>query len=358
MTLNVDIRRQLGALDLNIRLDAPRGVTAIFGRSGAGKTSLINVIAGLLHPDAGQITLNGRALTGPGLHVAAHKRRIGYVFQDARLFPHLNVRQNLTFGMRRAGPSAPGLDEVTALLGIEHLLHRAPRSLSGGEAQRVALGRALLSGPELLALDEPLAALDERRKQDILPYLEALRTGPLRCPVLYVSHSLDEIARVADQIALLENGKIIRQGPVFDVLSDPTALPNIGVRQAGAMIQATVADHGPDGITTLRTSAGTLELPGISAPPGAQIRLRVMAQDVILSLDRPVGLSSRNILPATVKAIHHGDGPGAAIVVQSGTDRLLARLTTRAVRDLALQPGQQVFAIFKATTIAPQRIGG
>lgn len=360
MTLQVALRHTIGAFDLDVDFTCPAGVTAIFGRSGAGKTSIINAIAGLTPPDRGRIALGGRVLTDTHSHIPSHKRRIGYVFQDARLFPHLSVRRNLTFGAK-PGQRAPTFDDIVGLLGLEAVLDRRPRTLSGGEAQRVALGRALLSAPDLLLLDEPLAALDDPRKQDILPYLEGLRAGPFHIPILYVSHSLDEVARLADHLILLENGRIMRQGPIMDVLGDPSALPYLGVRQAGAMIEATVTahgtKHGTDGLSTLRTSAGQLELPGIAAPIGTRLRLRVMAQDVILSDRRPSGLSSRNVLPAVIQDIHIGGGPGAAVALVSGSDRLLARVTARAVREMNLHQGQAVFAIFKATTVAPLRIG-
>ncbi|HCT33168.1 MAG TPA: molybdenum ABC transporter ATP-binding protein, partial [Sulfitobacter sp.] len=288
-----------------------------------------------------------------------HKRRLGTVFQDARLFPHLSVAQNLMFGARYAprGSSGPSQRDVVALLGLETLLDRAPATLSGGQKQRVALGRALLSHPRMLLMDEPLASLDGPRKQEILPFLERLRDGPLGLPILYVSHAVDEIARLADTLVLIQNGKVQAQGPLFDVMADPAAVPLLGVREAGAVIEADVLEHGNDGITTLRISAGELELPGVHADAGARVRLRVLAQDVILSLTRPEGLSSVNVLPVTVEAVHPGDGPGAAIALRAGRDRLLSRVTARAVAELGLTPGMTCYAILKATTVAPGSIG-
>jgi len=209
----------------------------------------------------------------------------------------------------------------------------------------------------MLLMDEPLASLDGPRKQEILPYLERLRDGPLGLPILYVSHAVDEVARLADTLVLIQDGQVRRQGPLFDVMADPAAVPLLGVREAGAVIGATVQSHGDDGISTLAISAGTLELPGVQAEVGARVRLRVMAQDVILSLDRPDGLSSRNVIPVVIQDIHSGDGPGAAIALKAGDDQLLARVTARAVTDLKLHKGMHCYAILKATSVAPGSIG-
>lgn len=361
MTLQVDITHRFGEFALNVDFASGPGITALFGRSGAGKTTVINAVAGLLRPQHARITLDGDVLSDSkkGHFVPAARRRLGYVFQDARLFPHLSVQENLTFGARYAPKSAAGagLGEVIALLGLERLLDRAPLTLSGGEKQRVALGRALLSKPRMLLMDEPLAGLDGPRKQEILPYLERLRDGPLGLPILYVSHAVDEIARLADTLVLLQNGEVRAQGPLFGVMADPAAVPLLGVREAGAVIEAQVTAHAEDGLSSLRISAGTLELPGVQAAVGSKVRLRVLAQDVILSQDRPSGLSSVNILPVTVENIHPGDGPGAAIALSAGRDRLLSRVTARAVSEMGLQKGMACFAIIKATTIAPGNIG-
>lgn len=359
MSLNVDIRHSFEGFALDVAFEAGPGITALFGRSGAGKTTVINAVAGLLKPDQGDVRFGDDALcvTETGVFRPPQDRHFGYVFQDARLFPHLSVRDNLLFGARYAGTMRITLDEVVDLLGLEALLERAPTKLSGGEKQRVALGRALLSQPRMLLMDEPLASLDGPRKQEILPYLERLRDGPLALPILYVSHAVDEIARLADRLILLQDGTVRAQGPLFDVMADPAAVPLLGVREAGAVIEAEVTGHADDGLSTLALSAGTLELPGVQAAVGSRVRLRVLAQDVILSLDRPDGLSSVNVLPVKVMAVHPGDGPGAAIALQTGADRLLARVTARAVREMKLVEGMQCFAILKATTVAPGSIG-
>lgn len=361
MSLSVQITQRFEGFDLNVAFEAMGGITALFGKSGAGKTTVINAVAGLFTPDAGHVQLDGDVLfeSNTRSFVPPSARRLGYVFQDARLFPHLSVQDNLMFGARYAPASAKGatFDEVVTLLGLETLLSRAPAKLSGGEKQRVALGRALLCKPRMLLMDEPLASLDGPRKQEILPYLERLRDGPLGLPILYVSHAVDEVARLADTLVLLKDGRVEAQGPLHTVMADPAAIPLLGVREAGAVLDAQVIEHGPDGLSRLRISAGNLWLPGVQAQQGAKVRLRVLAQDVMLSVNRPEGLSALNVLPVTVDDIRRGDGPGAAVALRAGDDRLLARITRRAVAELGISPGTKCFAILKATSVAPGSIG-
>lgn len=365
MSVSVHINHQLGGFTLDAKFEAQAGVTAIFGRSGAGKTTLINAVAGLLHPDNGHVKVGDATLfdSAAGLFVPAHKRRMGYVFQDARLFPHLSVRQNLTYGARHAarGPQVgahhPSYDDVVDLLGLADLLARPPLDLSGGEKQRVALGRALLSKPRMLLMDEPLAALDSSRKDSILPYLERLKSGAAGLPILYVSHALDEVARLADHLVVLAAGKVAADGPLFDVMSDPAMVPLLGVRQAGAVLIATVKAHGGNGISTLGLDAGDLDLPGVQAPIGTRVRLRILAQDVILSRVRPEGLSTANVLPVTVQSVRTGHGPGAAVALQAGADRLLARVPAQAITTLGIAEGVACFALINATSVAPASIG-
>lgn len=361
MNLDLHITKRQGNFTLDTAFTVPNGVTAVFGRSGSGKTTLIDAVAGLRQPDSGHITLNGTTLFDGAkrINTPAHKRRMGYVFQDARLFPHLDVTQNLRFGLRHAPRHAtgPSLTEVADLLGLSELLQRRATDLSGGEKQRVALGRALLSRPEMLLMDEPLAALDGPRKERILPYLERLKSGAAGLPILYVSHALDEVARLADQLVILSKGKVAAAGSLFDVMADPANLSILGVRQAGAVLQARVINHHADGISTLKVNAGTIELPGVAAAIGSRVRLHILAQDVILSRKRPEGLSSVNILPVTIKSIRTGDGPGAAISLDAAGENLLARVTARAVQDLDLSQGVTCFAVIKATSIAATSIG-
>jgi len=359
MSLSVDIQQQTAHFSLQVAFDAPAGVTALFGRSGTGKTTVINAVAGLMTPDRGRIALNDTPLfdSERGVNLPPHRRALGYVFQDSRLFPHLSVRRNLTYGQRFSS-QRPGatLAEVCALLGIADLLDRAPDSLSGGERQRVAIGRALLSCPKMLLMDEPLASLDTARKAEILPYLERLRDNT-DIPILYVSHSVAEVARLATTVVVLEAGRVARYGPAERVLSDPEIVRQLGVREAGAILPATVAKHHDDGLSELTISGGRLFLPGTDAAPGQRTRVRILAQDVILSLDRPEGLSALNILPVTVMTLRDGSGPGVIVQLACGDDRLLARITRRSADRMKLSVGDTVHAVIKSVSISPVDIG-
>ncbi len=360
MSFEVQLSHSQGDFRLDGAFASRDGITAVFGPSGSGKTTIVNAIAGLIHPDQGRVTLNGKALfdRAAGIHLPPRKRRIGYVFQDGRLFPHMDVAGNIRFGARFApGSHDPAREaEIVGLLGLEALMSRRPGGLSGGEKQRVALARALLSQPDLLLMDEPLAALDGPRKDEILPYLEALR-HEARVPIVYVSHSVAEVARLADHLVILQAGQVVRDGPAAEVLSDPGILPFVGVREAGAILNVTVAQHDDDGLTRLDTGAGDLLLPGVAAEVGTSLRVRVLAQDLLIALEPPRGLSSRNILPVTVDSLHRGDGPGVAVQLRLGDHRLLARVTARAAEELQLRPGLACYAIFKATTVPRGNIG-
>lgn len=360
MSLDLHIRHAFSGFTLDVAVKTGPGVTAVFGPSGSGKSTVVNAIAGLLRPDEGRIALGDQVLFDAALrhHVPPAKRRIGYVFQDGRLFPHLTVAGNIRFGAKFSpgGLDPVETDRVVALLGLEDLLARRPGTLSGGEKQRVALARAWLSRPRLLLMDEPLAALDEPRKDEIFPYLERLR-DVAQVPIIYVSHNLAEVARLADDLVVLQRGRVVLSGTAEAVLSDPKALPLVGVREAGAILPATVAEHGADGLSRLTLSGGDILVPGVSAPPGTTIRLRVLAQDVLLSLDPPKGLSSHNILPVTVEALHRGAGPGVAVQLRAGADILLARITARAAEAMHLAPGVACNAILNATAIPRGSIG-
>ena len=354
MTLSVALQHRFGGFALDVAFDAPGGVTALFGRSGAGKTSVINAVAGLLRPNAGRVVVGDTVLfdSAARIDLPAHRRRVGYVFQDARLFPHLRVRGNLAYGARFAGGvDAADLARVADMLGIAHLLDRSPGALSGGETQRVAIGRALLARPRLLLLDEPLAALDDARKAEILPYLERLRDAA-GLPILYVSHSVAEVARLATTVVVLDAGRVARVGTTADVLSDPDAVTGLGLRDAGAILRATVAAHHPDGLSELSTSAGPLFLPHVDGAIGTGLRVRIAAQDVILSVARPVGLSALNILRVKVVALRDGDGPGVMVQLRAGDDLLLARITGRSATALGLKPGLACHAIVKTVAVA------
>ena len=344
--LRVSIIKKFDSFALNVTFDAPAGVTAIFGPSGSGKTSVIRAIAGLLACDRAEVSFDQRDLS----KLSPHRRNIGYVFQDARLFPHMSVLKNLRYG------GAYGEDAAIAVLGLGALLGRYPASLSGGEKQRVALGRALMSAPKVLLLDEPLSALDAPRKAEVLPYLEALR-DQTSIPILYVSHDMGEVARLANRIVVLNYGQVVLSGTVEDVLADPVALPFLGVRDAGAVLMGRVVGHANDGLTKIETGAGALWVPGTVGCAGSSVRLRVPAQDVILACAAPTNISALNVLPVTITSLERGTGPGVAVALNVGSARLLARVTKRSCDAMGLTVGDQIFAILKATAIAPADVG-
>lgn len=358
MTLAVSLRHAFPGFALDVGFTAPQGVTALFGRSGSGKTTVVNAVAGLLRPDQGRIVAGDAVLldTGTGRVLPPHRRRVGYVFQEARLFPHLSVQQNLLYGRWFRG-GGTRFDQVVEMLGIGALLARRPATLSGGERQRVAIGRALLSDPQILLMDEPLAALDDARKAEILPWLERLRDGA-GLPILYVSHSLPEVARLATTVVVLESGRVLRAGPVAAVLGDPEMAGPMGLRDAGSVLSARVVAEEPDGLMRLESGVGPLWLPiGPGMVAGQMLRVRIAAQDVILSLTRPEGLSALNILPAVVVAVRMGEGPGAMVQLALGDETLLARVTRRSAAKLDLRPGLEVFAVVKSVSVAQADIG-
>lgn len=357
MTLRIRVQHAFAGFDLDVDADLPAGVSVLFGPSGSGKTTVINAVAGLIRPDQGRIVVDGWVLTDTASrhNIAPHRRRIGYIFQDARLFPHLSVRQNLAYGRWFAprDAQATSMDRTVEMLGIGHLLSRRPATLSGGEKQRVAIGRALLSGPRLILADEPLAALDEARKAEILPYFERLR-DEVAVPILYVSHASAEVARLATTVVALRAGRVIACGPPAQVLGDVGV---VGARGAASLLTAQVVAHHADGLTELATAAGRLWLPRIADAAGATLRVRIMAQDVILSRDRPVGLSALNILQGTISDLRLGDGPGVMVTLAVGEDRLAARITRRSAEALGLAPGQTCHAVIKSVAVAPDDIG-
>jgi molybdate transport system ATP-binding protein len=341
---------------LDVDLGLPEtGITAVFGPSGCGKTSLLRCIAGL---ERGQ----GRVAVGEavwqdsdaGIFLPTHQRRLGFVFQEASLFSHLPVRQNLEYGMKRAGLAwDKEADALADLLGIGHLLCRMPGKLSGGERQRVAIARALLSRPRLLLMDEPLAALDAAKKQEILPLIEGLRQK-LSIPVLYVSHAPDEAARLADHLVLMEGGRALACGPLAEMLLQPGLADAFG-EEAGAALEAEVAAHEADGLTRLAFAGGNLFAGRSLHAVGAKVRCRVRAADVSIALSPPTGTSILNILPATVAGIAELQAQGHVLVRLAlqgqGKPALLARITKRSCAALGLAPGLAVFAQVKAVAL-------
>jgi molybdate transport system ATP-binding protein len=353
--LEVSVLKQLAGFRLDATFTAPTpGVIALFGRSGSGKTSLTNVISGLLTPDAGAVTLDGELLTDirRGLVVPVERRRIGYVFQEARLFPHRSVDGNLRYGERRnrSTQTIAAFDEVVALLGLTRLLSKKPWQLSGGERQRVSLGRALLSQPRLLLLDEPLASLDVARREEVLPYLVALRDR-LSIPMVYVSHQFDEVLRLATHLVLLEAGRVVAEGPV-DEMSLYSELQNIiGPDLVGAVIEGLVTRVNSDtGSAELAVGSGTLEVSLRDAAVGARVRLQLLARDVILATQPVQGLSVRNALASTVIAISDDEFGAALVRVDVGGAIVLARITQGARRALRLRPGDAVWTLVKAVS--------
>jgi molybdate transport system ATP-binding protein len=354
--LEVDIEHRLADFVLDIHFQAGRGLTALFGRSGAGKTSVINAIAGLLRPRQGRIVMDGSVLldTERGIWVPTHRRRVGYVFQEGRLFPHLTVRQNLMFG-RWFAPArerrATNLDDIVDLLGIAELLDRRPGRLSGGEKQRVAIGRALLASPRLLLMDEPLASLDARRKDEILPYLERLR-DEARVPIVYVSHSIAEVTRLATTIVLISAGQVHAAGPVQEVMGRAELYPLAGRFEAGAVLSMRITAHDPRwSLSQLTGDFGRLTVPRLDAPVGAALRVRIRARDVILAVTRPTGISALNVLAAEVERVVPIEEGALEVQLRLGAERLLARVTRRSGEALGLAVGRKVFAVIKTVAI-------
>ncbi|HSC85268.1 MAG TPA: molybdenum ABC transporter ATP-binding protein [Pseudomonas sp.] len=344
---------------LEVDLDLPgRGVTALFGPSGSGKTSLLRCVAGLERPPQGLLRINGELWQDSRRQhfLAPHRRALGYVFQEASLFEHLSVRGNLHYGLKRipVHERRIDLDQALALLGIEHLLERLPARLSGGERQRVGIARALLTSPRLLLLDEPLAALDHQRKQEILPYLERLH-DELDLPILYVSHAPDEVARLADHLVLLDDGKVQASGPVGELLAR-LDLPLAQSEDAGVVVQALVTGHDTEYQLLQLTLPGSDLHLRVAHPPlasGQPLRLKVQARDVSLSLDKPQHSSTLNLLPVTVQSLREADNPAHVLVrLDLHGTALLARITRYSRDQLGLHPGQQLWAQIKSVALA------
>ena len=359
----VRLRHRFGTgFTLDAGFTAPaEGVTAIFGASGCGKSTVLLAIAGLLRPDEGRVALDGTVLldTAAGIALPPEARRCATVFQDSRLFPHMSVANNLRYGLRRAplGAEGPGFEEVVALLGLGHLLGRRPPGLSGGERQRVALGRALLARPRLLLMDEPLAALDAPRRAEVLPFLSRL-CAAARLPILYVTHALEEVDALASRLVLLDDGRTLVEGGVEE-LSARTDLPLAARRDAGALLAGTVVAHdAASGLTRLGFEGGAFLVTLRAEPPGTAIRIRLRARDVAVALAPPEGLSTRNILPATLAAIAPAPTPHEAFLrLMLGPTPVLARVTRDSVARLGLRPGMPLWAVIKAVSFdhAPLR---
>jgi molybdate transport system ATP-binding protein len=386
--LHISVLKKRDGFTLQAQFAVPTpGIVALFGRSGCGKTTLVNVISGLLEADEAQIRLDDVVLTDTraGTVVPVEHRQIGYVFQDARLFPHFSVRGNLNYGLKRAGgkhrpvPSrrepgsdaarsaSPGkviaFDEVVALLGLERLLDRRPHQLSGGERQRVSLGRALLSQPRLLLLDEPLASLDVARREEVLPYLEALRDR-LALPMVYVSHQFEEVLQLATHVVLMESGQVVAQGDLSEVSLRPELRKIVGPDAVGSVLDGVITQAGSsNSLADLKVGSGTLHVGLQGATTGERVRIQLLARDIILATQKPQGLSVRNELQGVITELVPDDFDAVLVEVDIGGAILLSRITREAASALGLRPGSQVWALVKAVSTrghtfrAPHAVG-
>jgi len=354
--LRVQLRKRRGDFSLEVDFHAPvPGVTALFGRSGCGKSTLISLIAGLLSPDEGRVQIGEDVLVDSErqYELDARHRRIGVVFQDARLFPHFSVLGNLQYGARRLPRGAPtpiGFDDVVSMLGLGAMLRRRPQELSGGEKQRVALGRALLGQPRLLLLDEPLASLDLARREDVLPYLEKLRDA-LAIPIVYVSHQFDEVLRLATRVVLLDGGRVLADGDLAAVSRHPALREIVGPDAVGAVMAGVVERMDAAGLTVVRVGDAEFVIDE-PATPGQRIQIQVLARDVIVAAARPAGLSVRNVVSARVVSVTPDVGRAVLVELDIGrTATLLARITSRAAQELGLSADVQVWALIKAVSL-------
>jgi len=356
--LTVDIERRLGAFRLKVAFEAGEGVTALFGRSGAGKTSVVNAIAGILRPDRGRIVINGETVfeSTRGINVETPRRRIGYVFQEGRLFPHLNVRQNLRYaGLFSRGTPPSEFAHVVELLGLKDLLDRRPGNLSGGEKQRVAIGRALLSSPRLLLLDEPLASLDTHRKSEVLQYIELLR-DEIKIPIVYVSHVVEEVVRLADTVVLVSAGEVAAVGAAEEVMGRSDLLT--GAFEGGTVIEAKVIEQDMQyDLTTLAFDGGTLVVTNVDALIGEPVRVRIRARDVSIALERPGRISIQNVLGGRITAVGDERSGIVDVSIGIGATTLRSRVTVRAARQLGLAPGLDVYALVKAVSLDRRSAG-
>jgi molybdate transport system ATP-binding protein len=357
--LHFACRLKQGDFVLDAAFVGASGITALFGPSGSGKSTIIRLLAGLDRPQAGRIALAGRVLADAavGIHVPPHRRRVGLVFQDAQLFPHLSVAGNLAYGQRFTPRARRRLteDAVIGVLGIGGLLGRAPATLSGGERQRVAIGRALLASPDLLLMDEPLASLDGARKREILPFIERVR-DELGMTIVYVSHSVEEVTRLAGHIVRLEGGRVTAAGPPADFFTLAAAMSPDDRVGAISILSGTLArQDAVNAVSVISHPAGEIVLPGHDAgawPAGRPLRVAVRASDVSIALERPVGLSIRTALAGTVSAITTDEGPLALVrLTLKGGETLAASISRLAVAELALVPGLPVLALVKAAAL-------
>ena len=341
-------------LDAGFRV-APGELLALVGHSGSGKTTLLRTIAGLWRPQRGRVAVDGGAWldTRAGLYVPVHRRRVGIVFQDYALFPHMTAAQNVMAAMDRKDAAEAG--RILDLVNLHGLADRHPAQLSGGQQQRVALARALARRPQALLLDEPFSAVDRATREKLHDEIIALRAH-LAMPVVLVTHDVNEAQMLADRMVVLDSGRVVRAGTTAEVMADPDALRAMGIRELAAMLPATVAEHLPDGLTRLDTATGPLFLPRVAGAPGTRLRVRIMAHDVILSRRYPEGLSAQNIIAGRVARIVEGIGPGVIVHLDVGGDEILARITRRAAARMALVRSESVHAVLKSMSVARDHV--
>ena len=345
---------QRGDFSLDVDFELPlRGITGVFGVSGAGKTSLLRCIAGLERPAQGRLVVAGDVWQDDSTSTwrSVHERDVGYVFQEPRLFTHLDVRGNIEYGSRRRKHNgAPDIAHVIKLLGLEDMLSRMPDQLSGGEAQRVAIARALLCAPRFVLMDEPLASLDQARKDEILPFLDRLH-AEADVPIIYVSHNIEEVCHLCDHLLVVDKGRVVADGELQSVLVSMD-VPILSGEQAGSVIQGTAQSYDEkDDLTCLQFSGGALWVPGRASVDGFPLRLRIRANDVSLCRARPEQSTILNIVPAVIEAIQPDRGPSRLVRLILGNDRIVARVTRRSIRELDLDVGDEVYAQIKSVAV-------
>lgn len=350
--LSLSVQKQFSGFDLSFRAQVPDGFTALFGPSGSGKTTTLNLIAGLLRPDAGEVVLDGRTLFSAEkwIDVPPRLRRIGYVFQESRLFPHLTVEENLRFGLRRTAAAERkfGFEEIVSACGVAALLGRYPADLSGGEQQRVALGRSLLAGPEYLLADEPLAALDLHARHGFLQFLKEIH-GRFSLRILYVSHDLGSVLNVADHVLVMEAGRLVSEGQPYQVVERLKSAPLLATEVVSNIFRVTIEEHRePEGISLARAGRLRLVLPRLAEPAGKELVLDIPADEILVATAPPQGISARNILPGKIDSLHH---LGTTVLMRVDAGALFTvEVVPQTVESLDLKPGKAVHLIIKASS--------
>lgn len=354
--LELNIRKKLGSVNVDVAFSTDKkGVTAVFGQSGAGKTSVINMIAGLITPDDGYIRFNGKPLfdASQKINVPVHKRAVGYVFQDARLFPNMTVKKNLLYGSGRSSDHAiaHGLNDVCDLLGIGHLLDRMPSRLSGGEKQRVAIGRALLSNPDMLLMDEPLASLDRSRRHELMDYI-CVVSRDFDIPIIYVTHAIEEIVKLAGNMALLENGKLKRFGNAVDILNSLDIALGYDDRDFGVICEGKVVSYNPETeLAVISFGGGKVEVSSEKVEQGSYVRFKINAIDVVLCALEPPATSVRNTYSGPVVRIEERSNHFADVLVDIGVP-LWARISGQSLKDLSIEKGKNIYTLVKSAVIS------